>query len=76
MNPRYVEDQPDTVPTDHGDLGPSKAEYRRAAEAATDLGADAQHQGPEGGGIVRAVIAGLVVFFVVACVLLALRANP
>ena len=52
MTPRYVEDQPDTVPTDHGDLGPSKAEYREAAEAATSLGADAQRS-DEGAGVGR-----------------------
>ena len=57
MNPSYVEDQPDTVPTDHGDLGPSKAEYRRAGEAATEMGADVAE--PDGSGIVWAVLIGL-----------------
>jgi hypothetical protein len=39
------------------------------------MGLDAQREGPEGSGIVRAVIAGLVVLFVVVCVLLALRGG-
>lgn len=67
--PRDPDTLPPTMPTE--DVRPSKAEYREA----TEMGADAQHQGPDGGGIVRAVIAGLVVFFVVACVLLALRGG-
>lgn len=74
MNPRYVEDQPDTVPTDHGDLGPSKAEYRRAAEAATDLGADAQRGGDEGAGsFVWGVIFFLAALAIGAAAMVAMR---
>lgn len=65
--PRYVDSQPSTLPA------PSREEWMQAGEAATDMGTDADE--PDGSGIVRAVIAGLVVLFVVVCVLMALRGG-
>ena len=69
MTPRYVEDQPDTVPTDHGDLGP----YRRAAEAATDLGSDAQRSDEGAGSFVWGVIFFLAALAIFAAAMVAMR---
>lgn len=74
--PRDPDTLPPTMPTDYGDLqGPSKGEWREAAEAATSLGADAQRHDEGAGSIVWGVIAFLIVLFAAAVVLLALRGG-
>ena len=67
--PRDPDTLPPTMPTDHGDLHPSKAEYHRAAEAATEMGADAQRNDEGAGSVIWGFIAFLVALFCAAVVL-------
>jgi hypothetical protein len=63
--------QHDTIPTD-GAPRPSKAEYREAAEAATEMGLDAQNQQRRtsvGAWVFAAVLVGLGAWALVAVAL-------
>jgi hypothetical protein len=69
------DNQHDTIPTDHGELRPSKAEYREAAEAATEMGLDAQNQQRRTSVGAWVFVAVVAVWAIVALTLLALRGG-